>query len=178
MIVSFASACEWTYPIWIPRSATADPVYQFTRGDKTGYIDRTGKILIAPNRSISEGSNDEEFHDGLLEISVDGGVYVDTTGKKVIHKNFYRGWSFSEGLAVAMEKDGGKWGYINTRGDFEISPRFASSELDYVWPFQDGFAMIMVGGKFGYIDHSGEFVSSPEVSRWRFVSRWNGKSHC
>jgi hypothetical protein len=41
LIVSFASACEWSYPIWIPRSATADPVYQFTRGDKVGYIDRT-----------------------------------------------------------------------------------------------------------------------------------------
>jgi hypothetical protein len=161
MIVSFASACEWTYPIWIPRSATADPVYQFTRGDKVGYIDRTGGILIAPERSISVGAGDAEFHDGLLEIGVDGGVYLDTTGKKVIHNKFYRGWSFSEGLAVAMEHDGGKWGYINTRGEFEISPRFASSPLDYVWPFQDGLAMIMVEGKFGYIDRSGEFVIRP-----------------
>ena len=161
LIVSLAAACDWTYPIWIPRTATADPLYQFTRGDKTGYIDRAGRILIAPERSISEGTTEGEFHDGLLETSVDGGVYLDTTGRKVIHKKFYRGWSFSEGLAVAMEKDGGKWGYINTRGQFEISPRFASSPLDYVWPFEGGFAKIEVGGKFGYIDHSGEFVIPP-----------------
>src|SRR3984957_2282848 len=161
LIVSLASACDWICPIWIPRSATADPVYQFTRGDKMGYIDRTGKILIAPDRSISEGTTDGEFHDGLLEIGVGDGVYLDTTGKKVIHKSFYRGWSFAEGLAVAMDHDGGKWGYINTRGEFEISPRFASSQLDYVWPFQEGLAMIMVGGKFGYIDHSGDFVIRP-----------------
>jgi WG containing repeat len=161
MIACFASACDWTYPIWIPRTATADPVYQFMTGDKMGYIDRTGRILIAPERSILEGTTDGEFHDGLLEIGVDGGVYLDTAGKKVIHKKFYRGWSFSEGLAAAMEKDGGKWGYINTRGEFEISPRFASSQLDYVWPFQGGLAMIMVGGKFGYINHSGELVIRP-----------------
>jgi hypothetical protein len=161
MIASFSSACDWTYPIWIPRSTTADPVYQFTSGDKAGYIDRTGEILILPNPSLSEGITDGEFHDGLLEIGVGDGRYIDTTGKNVIHKKFYRGWSFSEGLAVAMEQEAGKWGYINTRGEFEISPRFASSPLDYVWPFQDGFAMIEVGGKFGYIDHSGEFVVRP-----------------
>jgi hypothetical protein len=161
VIASLSSACDWTYPIWIPRSATADPVYQFTSGDKVGYIDRTGKILIPPNRSLSEGITDGEFHDGLLEIGVDDGLYVNATGKNVIHKRFYRGWSFSEGLAVAMEKEAGKWGYINTRGEFEIIPRFDSSPTDYVWPFQGGFAVIEVAGKFGYIDHSGEFVIRP-----------------
>ena len=161
MIASFSSACEWTYLIWIPRSPTADPVYRFTHHNKTGYIDRTGRILIEPDRALTEGTTDGEFHDGLLETSVGDGVYVDANGKKVIHKEFYSGWSFSEGLAVAMEKAGGKWGYINTRGEFEISPRFASSLLDYVWSFQGGLAMIEVGGKFGYIDRSGEFVIHP-----------------
>jgi hypothetical protein len=161
LIVSCASACDWTYPIWIPRSATADPLYQFRTGDRVGYTDRTGKIVIAPNRSFAEGARDEEFHDGLLEISVGDGVYVDATGKQVIHKKFYRGWTFSEGLAAALEKEHGKWGYINTHGDFEISPRFASSQSDYVWPFEGGFAKIEVAGRFGYIDHSGEFVVRP-----------------
>jgi hypothetical protein len=162
MIASFSSACDWTYSIWIPRSSTADAIYRFTRGNKAGYIDRTGRILIELDRSLSEGTTDGEFHDGLLETSVDDGVYVDTTGKKVIHKEFYRGWSFSEGLAVAMGEEGGKWGYINTQGDFAISPRFVSSPLDYVWSFEDGFAKIEVAGKFGYIDHSGEFVVRPK----------------
>lgn len=42
------------------------------------------RILVAPDRSLLAGSTGGEFHDGLLEISVDGGVYLDTTGKKVI----------------------------------------------------------------------------------------------
>ena len=49
------------------------------------------------------------------------------TWKKAIDRRLYRGWDFSEGLAVAMEKDGGKWGYINTKGELAISPRFAWS---------------------------------------------------
>src|SRR5580704_7092322 len=110
MIASFSSACDWTYLIWIPRSATADPVYQFTSGDKMGYIDRTGKILILPNRSLSEGVTDGEFHDGLLEIGVDDGLYIDTTGKNFINKRFYRGWSFSEGLAVGHGTGSGQMG--------------------------------------------------------------------
>jgi len=158
MLATASSTCEWTYPIWIPRSASADPLYRFRKGGEAGYIDHTGKVVMPPSVSWAGGN---EFHDGLLEIGVFDGVYVDTTGKKVIDKGFYRGWDFSEGLAVAMEKDGGKWGYINTKGEFAISPRFDSSPMDYVWPFEGGFAKIEVAGKFGYIDHTGEFVVQP-----------------
>jgi hypothetical protein len=163
MIGSSSSGCESDYPIWIPRSATADPLYRFTKGRKAGYIDQTGKVVIPPVISVWGGNGDGEFHDGLLEISVSDGVYVDVTGKKGIHKRFYRGCDFSEGLAAAMEKDGGTWGYINTKGDFVISPRFASSPMDYVWSFEGGLAKIEVAGKFGYIDHTGEFAIPPRL---------------
>jgi hypothetical protein len=160
MIVSSSSGCEWDYLIWIPRSATADPLYRFTKGRKAGYIDQSGKVVIPPVIPFS-GNGEGEFHDGLLEIGVSDGIYVDASGKKVIDKGFYRGWDFSEELAVAMEKDGGKWGYIDRKGQFAISPRFSSSLTDYVWPFEGGFAKIEVAGKFGYIDHTGEFAIQP-----------------
>jgi hypothetical protein len=54
------------------------------------------------------------------------------------------------------------WGYINTSGEFAISPRFAWSPNDYVYPFSDGLAMIEVKGKFGYIDRTGDFVIKPQ----------------
>lgn len=161
MIVSSSLTCDSDYPIWIPRSATADRLYRFIKGRKTGYIDQSGKVVIPPVIPFA-GGNGGEFHDGFLKPGVADGIYFDATGKRVIDKDFYRGWAFSEGLAVAMEKDGGKWGYINTKGEFAISPRFDSSPMDYVWSFEGGFAKIEVAGKIGYIAHTGEFVVKPE----------------
>jgi len=157
---TLALACSWDYPIWIPRSKSADPLYRFVKNGKAGYIDGSGRIVIPPKLK-PWGNYGSEFHDGLLEIAVGDGRYVDRTGEVVIDKGFYRGWDFSEGLAVAMREGEDLWGYIDTSGEFAISPRFASSLDDYVYPFSDGLAMIEVKGKFGYIDHSGDFVIKP-----------------
>jgi len=160
--VSAIAPCSSDHLIWIQRSPSADPLYRFIKGDKFGYIDSTGKVVIPPTFRYLGGNHGAEFHDGLLEIAVSDGVYVDKSGKKVIDKGFHRGWDFSEGLAVANRKEERKWGYIDTTGEFAISPRFDWSPNDYVWPFQDGYAKIKVAGKFGYIDRSGEFVIPPK----------------
>jgi hypothetical protein len=161
LLISFASigiTCEFARVIWIPQSEDADPLYRFTKGDKAGYIDKTGHVVIPATLPIYA----DEFHSGRVELDVSNGVYADTTGRTVINKkSFFRGWEFSEGLAVAMRRDGEKWGYIDPAGAFAISPRFASSPNDYVWPFAGGYAKIQVDGKFGYIDHSGEFTVPP-----------------
>lgn len=154
--------CEHDELIWIPRSATADPLYRFIEGNKVGYINQAGRVVIPPVISFTGGNSDGEFHDGLVEVGVSDGVYFNTSGKKAIKLRLYRGWDFSEGLAVAMKQDGGKWGYINTKGEFAISPRFASSQDDYVWPFEGGLAKIEVAGRFGYIQPTGEFVIQPQ----------------
>lgn len=156
-----AFASEWDYPIWIQRSQSADALYRFERDGKAGYIDVTGRVLIPPKLPLF-GNFGAEFHDGLLEIDVGEGKYVDRTGKIVLDKNLYRGWDFSEGLAVAMRKGENVWGYINTRGDFVIPPRFATAPNGYVYPFSDGFAMIEVGGLYGYIDRTGAFAIEPQ----------------
>jgi hypothetical protein len=57
---------------------SAVPIHQERPG---GYIDRAS-----------------EFHDGLLEIAVSNGRYVDRAGKIVLDKGRYRGWDFSEWL--------------------------------------------------------------------------------
>jgi hypothetical protein len=156
-----SSTCEWDYPIWIPRSASADTLYRFTNGNKAGYIDQTGKIVIEATLPHWGGNFGGEFHDGLLQISGSDGIYVDRGGVKVIDKALHQGWDFSDGLAAALKTSDGKWGYINTKGEFVISPRFDSSRSSYVTSFENGFAAIEVNGKYGYIDHSGEFVIPP-----------------
>jgi hypothetical protein len=153
-------ACSWDYRIWIPRSKSADPVYRFVRDGKAGYIDRSGKILIEPTFD-AYGNYGGEFHDGLMVINISEGRYADITGKVVIDKGYYRGWDFSEGLAVAMDKDEGKWGYIDRSGEFAISQRLAWSLNDYLYSFSEGLAKIKVANRHGYIDRSGEFVIAP-----------------
>jgi hypothetical protein len=153
-------ACSWDYPIWMIRSKDADPLYRFVRDGKAGYIDRTGKVVIEPRFEVY-GNSGDEFHSGLLQTGVADGPYADKTGKIVLDKGYYRNWEFSEGLAVAMREDGGKWGYIDTTGEFVIGPRFDGYPHGYPYPFSDGLAMIEVGKRYGYIDRTGEFVIRP-----------------
>lgn len=152
-------ACSWDYLIWQIHNKSADPLYRFVQHGKAGYIDRTGKVVIKPQFS-AYGNSGHEFHDGLMEIGVSDGRYVDATGKLVIDKGS-QGWDFSEGLAVAMNVDHRKWGYIDRSGEFVISPRFDTSPDGYVYSFSDGLALIQAGKKYGYIDRTGEFVIQP-----------------
>lgn len=51
-----------------------------------------------------------------------------------------------------------KWGFINTRGETVIRPRF-----DEVQPFSEGLALVRNDDlKYGFIDASGEFVVEPQ----------------
>jgi len=161
-VLSVAFGCDADYLIWIPRSSTADPLYRFVKNGKAGYIDATGRVVVPPQLPLW-GNYGSEFHNGLLEIAVSDGKYVDQSGKLVIDKDLYRGWDFSEGLAVAMRKDENLWGYIDTSGEFAISPRFHWSQSDYVWSFSDGFAKIKAHDRYGFIDHSGKFVIEPNL---------------
>lgn len=155
------TACEWDYPIWQVRSKNADPLYRFIKGEKSGYIDQTGKVVIKPALSFY-GNSGDEFFDGLLLTGVGSGAYVNKNGKITLDTKYYRNWDFSEGLAVAMKEDNEKWGFIDRTGKFVISPRFESSPNGYVDSFSDGMAMIKVDEKYGYIDRSGEFVIQPK----------------
>jgi hypothetical protein len=151
-------ACSADYLLWAPRSKSADPLYRFVTNGKAGYIDGTGKVVVPPILRVY-GNYGAEFHDGLLEVPVSDGKYVDRSGKIVLDKDLYRGWDFSEGLAAASPKGAGLWGYIDTSGRFAISPRFEGP----VSSFSDGVAKVEVKGRFGYIDRTGEFTVPPSL---------------
>jgi len=152
-------ACSSDALIWQNSSENAYPLYRFMKGEKSGYIDQTGKIVIDPTLDFY-GNSGGEFINGLLLI--DDGKFIDTTGKIVINKDYYRTWEFSDGLAVTMREDNGKWGYIDKTGEFIISPKFEGSPNGYVYPFSDGLAMIDVKKSYGYVNRSGEFVIQPK----------------
>jgi len=156
-----ALACETDYPIWIQRSPTADPLYRFIKLGRMGFIDLRGKVVVPPILEFWGHNGGDEFRDGLLEIGVGEGIYVNRNGKKVIDQKFTTGWDFSEGLAAAIPITSQKWGYINTKGEWAISPRFNVYPNGSVDSFKNGFAKIDASGKVGYIDHSGAFTIAP-----------------
>ena len=135
-----------------------------------GFIDHGGKIVVKPKLDYLGGNYGDEFEDGLLAIDSSDGVYVDRNGKTVIDKSFARSRIFSEGLADAKSPDSGKWGYVNTKGEWVISPRFDNFSNGYLGPFHGGRAEIEVAGKVGYIDPTGAFAITPQFLKGEYFS--------
>src|SRR5947209_1542723 len=113
--------------------AKQNGLFVVIQNDKRGYIDRTGRIVIAPRFG---GAND--FSEGLAVVAFyEGGYkegYIDTTGQVAIEPRFDRAADFSEGLAaVGFDTERTQrgcsdcdpnqhWGYIDKTGRIVIKP--------------------------------------------------------
>lgn len=124
------------------------------------FIDRHGhKLWILDSWYITR------FNDDVMIIAVgenekgrDIFSFIDRTGRRKTDKSFAHISGFSEGLAAATPTFGGKYGYINKKGDFVIEPKFESA-----FSFSEGLA----GAKnedtgCGYIDKFGNWVIKPQ----------------
>lgn len=123
-------------------------------------IDSKGKVVIQLEGMRCGGG----FSHGLAAVSTrDGSDYIRTDGTFATTRRFARADRFSEGLAGVRMKDGqggaGKIGYIDERGDVQISPRF-----DEARAFAGGAAAVMVDGKWGMIQHDGQFLLQPKYA--------------
>jgi hypothetical protein len=166
--VAVVQACEWSYTIWSIRSKPADPLFRFVRNGKAGYIDASGKVIIAASLPASDNSFGE-FHEGLLAVKDDHGYrYVDRSGKVIFHSDAWLAFDFSEGFAPASQYAGfpddkfPKWGFIDRTGQFAVAPQY-----QWVDPFSEGLARVSVSsevGTTGYIDSHGQFVIPPRLT--------------
>lgn len=121
--------------------------------DKYGYIDKTGKEVIAVKYLEAT-----PFSEGLAAVVLSDGssVYIDKTGKQVSAK-YDNARPFSEGLAAVKFIDR-KYGYIDKTGKEVISAMYDDAE-----PFSQGRAAVelnILNRKYGYIDKTGNLVSS------------------
>jgi len=129
---------------------------KFARGRLTGYIDRTGKLVIP-----CEYSYGEQCKEGVVMVGKDGvGMGLNTNGEVVIKGNFQQLRPFSEGLAQA--KIDGKWGYIDHQGKVVIEPQY-----EFCSWFSESLAGVRVNGKWGFIDKTGKMVIEPN---FKFVN--------
>jgi len=132
-------------------SATAadpGPLFRILRDGKWGYVDRSGRVAIAPRFDRAE-----RFSEGLAAVQ-EGAVlgYVDAAGKLalvpehaaagVVHR------PFSSGLAAV--RVGQRYGYMDRTGKLAIAARYTTAD-----DFSEGFAMACDPDGCGYIEPSG-----------------------
>jgi len=167
----------------------AGPLFQIVRNGKWGFMDRTGRVVIAP-----AFADERDFFHGLAAVQLPEGKwgFIDESGKISITVRFEEVRDFIDELAPV--RIGRKWGYIDTSGRMVIEPRFQSAG-----EFHEGLARIHLwskvacpsgeftsddaplwafhlleddksdlpgcfpqGGKFGYIDKAGKVVIAPQ----------------
>jgi len=105
------------------------------RNGKWGYVDRSGKVVIAPQFARAG-----KFSEGLAAASR-GGLYgyIDRAGNVVIDPNFTEARPFSAGMAPVRTSSG--WGCIRRDGTFAIRPKY-----DFIGPFGGGLASSIIPG--------------------------------
>lgn len=150
--------------------------YHFSEGmgvirkyEKYGFVDKTGKIVIAP---IFDDVR--PFAGGLAAVEKnERWGYIDKTGRIVIPIKYTNAYDFSDGMALIseplkhsaddtlfVEDDDKRWGYIDPKGKFVIESQFTDAN-----PFHDGLAVAQMNfGKAGYIDKTGKFIIAPRYT--------------
>jgi hypothetical protein len=148
----------------------SDLVSCFPQGGRFGYIDKTGKVVIAP-----QFFDAQDFAEGLAAVGFEearGGKYgyIDRAGQIVIAPRFHQARSFSEGLA-AVETSArvvGKqvvdiaWGFIDKEGALKISDKY-----NFAGNFSEGLARVAIqlGVSMGYVNRDGKMVIPARFTR-------------
>jgi hypothetical protein len=107
-----------------------------------GFINEKGELAISPKFQYAD-----DFHEGLAGVNVGGKPYggadpsfaiplIDRDGRHFIHPI-----------------RGGKWGFIDKRGQFVIKAIY-----EEVSRFSEGLAFASTGKELGYINKSGQMV--------------------
>jgi WG containing repeat len=122
----------------------------------SGYIDRSGKIVIQP-----QFVNADDFSEGLAAVDVDPGKYgyINTTGKVVIPFQFADAAQFKNGRAnVTMEAGDSSYRTIDRTGKILAISTSSTTNSKNRGKFSNGLALVEIGNRLGYQDKNGKVV--------------------
>jgi len=155
-----ALLCLLTGHVCVAQPQSKTELFSIEKDGKFGFIDRTGKVVIAPQFDSVSG-----FSEGLaLAVRDRRKFFIDTSGHTVFEAKFDIVNNFSEGLAavnigekripnIGLISDPGKWGYIDKTGQLVIPMKFTHAEN-----FSEGLAAINDGDSGAIIDHNGKII--------------------
>ncbi|HAS42177.1 MAG TPA: hypothetical protein DCS93_16995 [Microscillaceae bacterium] len=118
-----------------------------------GFIDKTGKMVIAPTRHISPNVT-YTFFEGFCKVMDKESLFINRNGKPLEMAKVSDAQDFSEGLAAVQSASGPKWGFMNTKGTVVIPFRFY--EVDYTGFKQGLCAVALQYNEWMYINRSGK----------------------
>jgi hypothetical protein len=157
ILAPLALALSGLYAERIPdptRRAGADPLFQIRRGDKWGYIDRTGKVVIVP-----KFDSERDFFHGRAGVQVGKKWgFIDSGASVVIPLQFDEVRDFLDDLAPV--RIGRKWGYVDAGGRMVIAPSFQAAA-----EFHEGLARVHL---WDSVVCSGDQYTSENAPEWAF----------
>ena len=98
-----------------------------------------------------EAPTQDSFAPSVGTGTADASTTSEVSTRLAIEANFDEAAQFAEGLAAV--RIGGKYGYIDKRGNFAVEPRYS-----FARPFKNGLGYVVVGRGGGYIKPNGELV--------------------
>jgi hypothetical protein len=100
-----------------------------------GYIDDDGREIIAPQFRYCR-----PFAHGVAAVETDAGwTFIGRSGTPITSYAFDEVGHFADDRGAVRIHD--KWGYIDGRGNFVISPRYGLA-----WGFSEGTAVVYLPG--------------------------------
>lgn len=157
-------------PVFYGAQPYSDGVFAVNLGGsvygKWGFVDLNNQFIID-----FEYDQVLPFFEGFAPVYKDDDnpdwYFIDKQGNHAFDGQFfYDAGVFSEGLAAVRSSEGdsyGKWGYINTSGEYVIEPQFGEAGT-----FNEGIASVRIGagesGIAGYINKEGEIIIEPQFA--------------
>lgn len=115
---------------------------------KYGYVNTKGKIQID---TIYDNAG--MFIEGIARVQEGGSVYFINKKCKQVSDNFQNARDMYEERAAVQQRDSGKWGFIDKKGQVVIK-----TSWDEVSDFYKGYAAVRQGETYGVIDSKGNIV--------------------
>ncbi|HXO29934.1 MAG TPA: WG repeat-containing protein [Thermoanaerobaculia bacterium] len=157
-VVVVAAAGYW----WLHRSPAEwkrdnSGLYPIKIEGKFGFMDRSGKTVIAPQFDQTEG-----FSEGLAAVRIGTKVgYINTKGALVITPQFDSGRPFMHGRASVQI--GNQYGFIDTDGRFICTPTF---QWAYAFSGDGNLAPVQTADNQGaFVDRAGQLVLAGKFKR-------------